>query len=348
MIKKKQLKKVRILLIGPLPDPKGGVSIHIKRLGELISPYYEVNYVDESSVRKIEYFNLRSKKLFSYLKLIYWADIVHIHSGMLFLRIFHLCLSKLLFKKVIITIHYTFKNHNLFLHKVYLNLCNRVIFVNKETAQLLSLCTATYIKEAFIPQNIANEPVLPQNIQCWIKERKAQGYAIIGANAWRLDLYNNTDLYGLDMCIKLINEIKIQAVKKVAFIFTVSSVPKSDTIFRNYITQIKKLDLENDFLLTEQNVSFVRIIEYSDVVLRPTITDGDALTIREALYMGVPVIASDIVNRPKPTILFKCRNQEDLFAKVNSTLENIIEETRKIRYNITNDYLSFYKNLYNF
>jgi glycosyltransferase involved in cell wall biosynthesis len=34
------------------------------------------------------------------------------------------------------------------------------------------------------------------------------------------------------------------------------------------------------------------------IFLRPTLTDGDAVSIREALAAGVPVLASDVVRRP--------------------------------------------------
>jgi glycosyltransferase involved in cell wall biosynthesis len=34
------------------------------------------------------------------------------------------------------------------------------------------------------------------------------------------------------------------------------------------------------------------------IFLRPTLTDGDALSIREAMAAGVPVLASDVVRRP--------------------------------------------------
>jgi glycogen(starch) synthase len=37
------------------------------------------------------------------------------------------------------------------------------------------------------------------------------------------------------------------------------------------------------------------------VFLRPTLTDGDAVSIREALAVGVPVLASDVVARPRGT-----------------------------------------------
>ncbi len=57
------------------------------------------------------------------------------------------------------------------------------------------------------------------------------------------------------------------------------------------------------------------LFEYIDIFLRPTNTDGDSLSIREAIYSGIPTIASDIVERPFGTITFKNRVVSDLFEK---------------------------------
>ena len=40
------------------------------------------------------------------------------------------------------------------------------------------------------------------------------------------------------------------------------------------------------------------MLRLTDVLLKPTNTDGDAISVREALYLGVPVVASDVVERP--------------------------------------------------
>ena len=43
---------------------------------------------------------------------------------------------------------------------------------------------------------------------------------------------------------------------------------------------------------------FIPVLRLTDVLLKPTNTDGDAISVREALYLGVPVVASDVVERP--------------------------------------------------
>ncbi len=338
----------RILMIGPLPDPKGGVSIHIKRLGEMLSTHFDVKYVDESPNLKREYFNLRTYNFLAYFKLILWSDIVHIHSGLHILRIFHLFFSKLFFSKAIVTYHNTPKENNLGFIRSYLKLFDKVIFVNKETSDKLRLKKNSVVKEAFIPQNMDIEPTLPENISGWVNKKKTEGYIILAANAWRLDFHKQEDLYGLDMCIELIYRLKTETNKHVAFAFNVSSSHDNNSYFNLCLERIKNLGIENEFLLTMQNLSFVKVVELSDVVLRPTNTDGDALTIREALYMGVPVIASDVVKRPSWTITFACRNNDDLLKVTDTTIDNLDFNKRILTKSVSDNYSEFYNCLYQF
>lgn len=56
------------------------------------------------------------------------------------------------------------------------------------------------------------------------------------------------------------------------------------------------------------------------VFVRPTYFDGDALSVREALALGIPVVASDTDFRPKGTILFRRGNVEELEERLRDAL----------------------------
>ena len=108
------------------------------------------------------------------------------------------------------------------------------------------------------------------------------------------------------------------------------------------------MGMKDHFMLISEKLSFVRLIENADIVIRPSNTDGDALTIRESIYLGKCTIASDVVERPAGTILFKTRDVADLELKME-------EEILKLRSgsnnsacinNATEDYAVFYKNLF--
>jgi glycosyltransferase involved in cell wall biosynthesis len=57
------------------------------------------------------------------------------------------------------------------------------------------------------------------------------------------------------------------------------------------------------------------------VYMRPSRTDGDAVSIREALAMDVPVIASDVVGRPIGTVTFPTADVRALTAELQGLLE---------------------------
>jgi glycogen(starch) synthase len=53
------------------------------------------------------------------------------------------------------------------------------------------------------------------------------------------------------------------------------------------------------------------VIRAADVFLRPTATDGDALTVREALALGVRCVASDAVPRPAGVVTYASGHAEE-------------------------------------
>jgi glycogen synthase len=62
------------------------------------------------------------------------------------------------------------------------------------------------------------------------------------------------------------------------------------------------------------------LLRASDVTVRSTFVDGDAITVREALALGVPVVASDTDFRPEGVTLFRRGDVSDLVAKLGQVL----------------------------
>lgn len=313
------MKNKKILLIGPYPPPYGGVSIHIKRLKPLLAGRFEVDMVDEARVKKDNIFNIRSLKIGRYLRKILAADIVHIHSGLLSLRLAHYLTAGIFFKKRIITIHGYEPGRGFterLLDKLMLITCSKTIFVSREIADRFNV-KRFVIKDAFLPPDLEGEEAIPAAVQQWIDDKRAGGYKICAANAWRLDSHNNEDMYGLDLCILAAAALK-EKKEKAAFVFVVcedTGVIKLE----KYRQMIQTLGLQHCFLLHEAPLSFIRLIEQSDMILRPTNTDGDALTVREALFLGKQVIASDVVKRPGGTLLFRNRDAGSLADAISAT-----------------------------
>ncbi len=345
---------IKVLITGPILPPAGGISIHILRLKNLLKNDFEFDFIDESTQIKNEYFNIRSLKVLSYLKKAITTDIFYIHSGNNFFKNTHIILAKILRKKIIITIHGYRNRKNWFLRnldKYIYELSDKIILVNNEIIERIPLKESSkcIIKNAFLPPLMENEILNSPVIIEWIKSVKLNEKILLTANASRLDLHNNEDLYGLDMCIEVIRRL-VNKGYNISLIYIVTSLDRGVERFNQYFDTIKTYNLQDDILLINENVSFVRVIEQSDIVLRPTNIDGDAITIREAIYLNKPILASDAVLRPEGTSTFKNRDFDDFELQLEYQIKNSIEKktlkNEEQNHNI-NDFKEFYVNLIN-
>lgn len=66
---------------------------------------------------------------------------------------------------------------------------------------------------------------------------------------------------------------------------------------------------------------FQSLLGRCDLFVRPTLVDGDSITLREALAAGKPVVASDAVLRPAGVTLFRSKDVDDLVRAVTEVAE---------------------------
>jgi glycosyltransferase involved in cell wall biosynthesis len=334
----------KVLIIGPY-NSVGGVSVHIIRLCNLLKNYFLFTIIDESPLDTNEtgVYKLREKNIFKYFSLMYKTDIVHIHSGVNWLRLAHIIISRILFKKAIITIH-SFKNKNkidFYFTFLAIKLANRTIFVSEEMRSQFE-AKKSIVLPAFIPPDLTTENSLPAYLRSVLEDQKSKGKTIISANAFQVITFQGQDLYGIDLCIDCAQQFCNRKANVFIF-FIIASLNNGLNTFQEYQAKIRKEKLEDYILLYPEPISFVRLVLESDIILRPTNTDGDALTIREGLYFGKPVIASNVVARPKGTILFENRNSIDLFGKINNVINNKEEKSESI---LKEDFQKVYFNIY--
>ncbi|MBU8900183.1 glycosyl transferase family 1 [Corallococcus sp. H22C18031201] len=62
------------------------------------------------------------------------------------------------------------------------------------------------------------------------------------------------------------------------------------------------------------------LLSRADAFLRPTTHDGDSISVREALALGVPCVASDVCPRPVGTRVFQADSARDLAFRVREAL----------------------------
>lgn len=334
-----------ILLVGPAPENIGGISIHIRRLTATLADTYRFDYIDEGRKRWPNRFNIRSLNIFTYIRKMVNADVVHIHSGAPSLRMFAVLTAKWLLRKpVVVTVH---RDPNiepmLKLTKRLLRKCDKIICVNQKGIDALSDTNAQHkyqLLPAFLPPVIEQEPELPEQITRRINDIRQAGGKLMISNAWRLVMKDGVDLYGLDLCVEALG-ILTQKDKNMHLIFVVPDTTGSDEYIASIQQRADRLGVADRLTVYTSSLSFVRLMAHADMVLRPTITDGDAITIREALYYGVPVVASDVVDRPQGVTLHANRD-------ANSLADAIIRCESQPKPDNTNklDYKQIYRQIY--
>lgn len=336
--------KLTIAMFGSYPPPYGGVAIHIQRLRAML-----VKNCIECIIYDISNYTKKDKKIININKIYNWyhvfipkGDIVHIHKSYINLKhiIFFIILYRVMGKKVVLTYHgrrYDVKNFNWFkrmITKATADFISHYIVVGPHIKDKLLFLNVNPNKisiiPAFLPPVIKNEEIdeIPQRIFDFMEHHTP----LISANAYRISFYNNQDLYGIDMCVELCNNLK-KKYPKIGLILCLPYI--GDLNYFNIIqNKIKDYGIKNNFLFITQPYQFYPILMNSDIFVRPTNTDGDAVSIREALYFRVPVVTSDIVPRPEEVILFKNRDINDFTLKVKDILNNyewhkkILEEVK--------------------
>ncbi len=335
----------RVLLIGPAPVNTGGISIHMRRLVDTMEGLCEFDYVDEFRTKSEGYFNLRSLNVFKYLAKVIKADVVHINSGAMILRLFNVIACRVLLRKyTIVTVHRDpAVETKLKLTRFLLSLCNVVIVVNQSGYKLLKTdgkCDYRLLP-AFLPPIMDKEAPLDDDLKQWIAKCRADKDSVLMvSNASGLRLLNGEDLYGLDLCLEAVNKLKDEDKNfYLIFIVIVNYLPERLVEYKKFIADN---GLQDRVLILEKACSFVRLMQESDIVLRTTNTDGDSISVRESLAMGVPIIASDVVERPEGTVLFKNRDADDLVEKIKETAAG----DKSMLVKDDNDYKEIYSKIY--
>ncbi|MFZ4801575.1 MAG: glycosyltransferase [Chlorobium sp.] len=134
------------------------------------------------------------------------------------------------------------------------------------------------------------------------------------------------DLYGAYLLLDLLECISDVCVVFFAYTITLGIGPQV-----HLAAEILKRGLENRYLLFRSEADLMPAMLCCDIMVRPTTSDGDSNSIREALHIGLPVIASDCVNRPEGVVTFPSGNLEEMKKVVEMVLNNREYYRNKVR-----------------
>lgn len=325
-------KKDKIIIYGSYPPPIGGVAIHVKRL---------VEYLAKEKVSYEFYWksaNISSVLRFIFSQFNFKSNIIHVFGFQKWKeQLILLILIYFFNKKIIVSIlndrPMIFYNNLPFIQRLIARLffrkISKLIAVSSHikislVAREKICCISTFIEPH-------SSEILGKKIPDWIYSIRKGFKFLITASAFRIKFFNNQDLYGIDLSIELMKRIIASGRSNVAFLYHIPDI-QNYKYFSKMKDLILQYNLQNNFFFnTESLPSYLSILNISDLFIRPTNTDGDSLSVREAIYFGVPTIASDASTRPEGTIIFKNRDVESLFEKCLEVLENHSEYRRHVK-----------------
>lgn len=321
----------------------GGISIHISRLAELLNNEGLLGFIYSVSklnglrtspfiVKDVYY----SKLKYGFFKSFIWfllygfrnrSSIIHFHINPVWHAIAITLLTSVANRKIVCTLHDQMMLENkhkyplLFrfvFKKLILNENIRWIVVNQTIKeQLLALdpnCKRIYVIPAYLPVSS-----IPDNTDDEIENFIANKEKVIAIYAHSTAVYEGKDLYGIDLAIKAIKEVKIQFPNLGLIVCIPGEVIISQMEY--YKKLIIDLNLSDNILLYLKPLNnTIRLLLKSDILLRPTLSDGDSLMVREALSVGTIVVASDIVDRPEGVLLFESENLDNMIVKLTQVL----------------------------
>lgn len=311
--------KSHVLIIGTLPETAGvgGVTIHIERLIKWMK--LEAFPIDLCDYKK--------QSLLFQLKYIINHKVVHIHASHPVLRFFYVIICRLTKRIAVLTVHgdigrfSAFKN---WIDKMAITFCNVPVLINTKSFELARKWNKNArLISAFIPP--LDEGSVPQYYLKQIMLQKSNGRTIYCTNASARNYTNEgEEIYGIGFLIDYFKH-KVNS-------FLVISDPSGE-----YMNEYGQ-SFDNILFVPEVHSFFV-ILKHADIMIRATATDGDSLSIKEALYLCKPIIATNRVPRPDGVILYEYNNAESLSKALlqvgnsacsHSFFENTILDLKKL------------------
>jgi glycosyltransferase involved in cell wall biosynthesis len=334
------VKKLKVALVGVYPPPYGGVSVHIQRLLARCRDSGISGAVFDCGrhVKKAaDVYNLT--RPWNWLRLLASRqDILHLHTSGLNWKfpVFFFWLARVKGARFILSYHSLRGSEESFgslgrrMMRHMLKSTSYCIAINPDIKDKLVAMGArpgrVSVVPAFLPPVIREGEVaaIPREIRDFMMDRKP----LISANAFAVVQYQGQDLYGIDMCIELGAALK-QGYPRIGIVFCIPDTGDG-RYFQEMKRRIAARGIAENFLFHTQPGQFYPLLMESDVFVRPTNSDGDAVSLREALYLKVPSVASDVVARPEGTVLFKNRDVNDFTQKVREVLADYENYKKKL------------------
>jgi len=323
-----------IAIIGPYPLPYGGISVHLQRFVEHLDRKrldYILYNTGSASEKPYHVISVAKRRASWYLKFLFThqCKIVHLISVNWFGRVLFGIAASIRPGKYVLSIHgksitealTSEKKLHAFVTGWLLRRMDAVIACNSDIARdcnELARLPRDKVQTipAFIPPTLYQETALPGYIQEYI----ASHSPVLSAAGWIGKVHMGSDLYGVDMMVQLVKRLK-HDYPRIGLILSVNG--GQETAIQQMIKDCRLAVGDSMLAVTESLKEFATLAALTDLFLRPTNTDGEAVSIREALFVGTPVVTSDAIPRPESCVIFANRDMDDFELQVRRSLSEL-------------------------
>ncbi len=326
----------KIVVLGPLPPPLGGVSIHIVRYIELLrSTGWKAtaySYTGTTQTGRMGKF-LEILQMFAgiYLRVNAGAwDVLHLHYGGMGYFLAMVPLLIISPGRKVITFHSVrviqdLENRPGWVRRLALSFLNSfdlfVVVREGIGTELRSLGLTNpeiTVMPAFLPPTERESSLerLPLEISEKIHRYNRDGVKQLCCAAYYLGSgYGQQDLYGVEELLDVLKDLDGNLEEPLALWVLVSNGPESDE--RKASDQAVReaaANLKNVHVELHYGLPLVPVMARCQAFLRPSREDGDSVALREALGLGLPALASDVVERPQGTRTFSLASRSSFLS----------------------------------
>jgi len=317
---------MKVLQLGPYPPPHGGVQTHIAALVEFLRQSgIDCDVMNLTRFRRPSengiFYPSNSIAVLAHL-LSHRYDVIHLHiGGRIFLRQLGLAIVCSFLPKThcVLTFHsggYPSSEegratHARTLRAFALRRFDRIIAVNAEIAAFFERLGVRgerikLISPHSAPSGTAASADLPLAVESFYREHQP---LLITVGLLEEE-------YDLPLQISVMEQVRKKWPN--AGLLIAGSGSLQPALLKEIDTQpyAEHILLYGDL----PHAATLQAIKRADLMLRTTWYDGDALSVREALHFGLPVVATDNGMRPEGVHLIPARDPQALLTAIKQTL----------------------------
>ena len=149
----------------------------------------------------------------------------------------------------------------------------------------------------------------------------AHGPVLITSGALSTDL--DGGVYSPGMILDLMAKLKRDRPGVGLIYYAYKNGPIGEDAYDAFKAERKRRGLSDTVLLHRSTSEYWPAFAFADLLVRATRREGDSNSVREAVSMGLPVVASDCANRPESVVTFPTGDTDMLYRTVSDVLDDL-------------------------